>query len=117
MSSTELVVWGLVAHLVADWLLQTDWMAQNKASLAHPAAWVHGAIHAGALSLVFGWGAAVVIGMSHILIDTRRPLGFYRKHMRIQGTEATALHVAVWVDQVAHVAIIAAAALATTGAA
>jgi len=27
---TGLVVWGLVAHLIADWIFQTDFMAQNK---------------------------------------------------------------------------------------
>jgi hypothetical protein len=30
LSATGLTVWGLVAHLVADWLLQSDWMAVHK---------------------------------------------------------------------------------------
>ena len=31
---TELLVWAIVAHLVADWLFQTDWMAIHL-SLIH----------------------------------------------------------------------------------
>ena len=30
---------ALAAHLVADWLLQNDWMALNKSNLRHPAGW------------------------------------------------------------------------------
>ena len=40
---------ALVAHLVADWLLQNDWMAHQKTSLSHSAAWVHGAFRASRL--------------------------------------------------------------------
>lgn len=112
MSATDLLAWGIVAHLVADWLLQPDWIATNKASLRHPAAWVHGAIHILAQIPVFGWAVALAIGASHMLIDTRRPLSWYRDLMGIQGTEATSVHVAIWTDQVLHILTIALAALA-----
>ena len=45
---------GFVAHLVADWLFQNDWIARNKISLRHPAAWIHAAIRALALGLALG---------------------------------------------------------------
>lgn len=32
-----MLVWGGLAHLVADWLLQTEWMVRHKADLRHPA--------------------------------------------------------------------------------
>jgi hypothetical protein len=32
MTIIELVVYGWLLHFVADWLLQNDWMAVNKAS-------------------------------------------------------------------------------------
>ena len=45
---------GLVAHLVADWILQNDWMALNKTKLWHPAGYVHAGIHALCLGLALG---------------------------------------------------------------
>lgn len=31
LDATQLVVWALIAHVIADWLLQSDWMAKHKA--------------------------------------------------------------------------------------
>lgn len=31
LDATALMIWGLVAHLIADWPLQNDWMANHKA--------------------------------------------------------------------------------------
>lgn len=31
LSASDLMIWGLVLHLIADWPLQNDWMANNKA--------------------------------------------------------------------------------------
>ena len=53
---------GLVAHLVADWLLQNDWMAVNKKDLRHPAGWVHALIHGVLLGLALGALVADVDG-------------------------------------------------------
>ena len=53
---------GLVAHLVADWVLQNDWMARHKTSLRHPAAWTHAAIQGLCLALALGWQAGLVLG-------------------------------------------------------
>jgi hypothetical protein len=30
LSASDLLVWGIVLHLIADWPLQNDWMANNK---------------------------------------------------------------------------------------
>ena len=110
--ATELLVWGLIAHLVGDWLLQNDWMAFNKMSLRHPAAWVHGGIHTALLLLVFPWYAAVVIGITHILIDTRKPLLWWMEHLKQMTVEGPhVLLVEIWVDQVMHIVILAVAAL------
>jgi len=111
VSATDYLAWGMVAHVVADWLLQNDWMARNKASLRHPAAWVHSSIHGAALALVFPWPAAAGLAIAHLLIDTRRPLALWRRFFRQTEEGRIALHVALWGDQVAHVAAIAAAAL------
>ncbi len=97
---------GLVAHLVADWLLQNDWMATYKVSLRHPAAWVHSGIQAVCLGLALGWQAGLALGIVHLLIDTRLPLRWWQRVFR-QTTEGPfAPHTAIWADQVLHVAAI-----------
>ena len=111
MSSTDLVVWGVVAHTVADWLLQNDWMAVNKMSLRHPAAWVHSSLHVAALLLVFSWPAALFLGVSHLLIDTRKPRDWWQTTIRQTRSGEVSLHVAFWVDQAMHIFCIAVAAL------
>jgi len=98
---------GLVAHLVADWVLQTDWMARNKRSLRHPAACVHAAIHGVCLALALGWPAGLVLGVFHMLIDTRVPVEWWMRVVKkcTQGPEVAS--VAVWLDQAFHILCIA----------
>jgi hypothetical protein len=139
LSATGLMVWGLVAHLIADWPLQSDWMAQNKMKRRerrttrdgyhgvstswwdrHPAAYVHAGIHGLALAPVFGWPAAV-LALAHLLIDTRRPVAWFSRIMRQTAPDPSVsplmdigATVRFWVDQVWHVACIAIAALVVT---
>lgn len=113
-SATDLLTWGIVAHLVADWLLQNEWQAMNKVSLKHLAAYVHSGIHTLALACVFPWPAAFALGVSHLLIDTRRPLQWWRALIRQTREGPLAVHVAIWGDQVAHISMLALAALWVT---
>jgi len=98
---------GLVAHLIADWLLQNDWMAKNKMNLKHPASWAHAAIHTIALGLALGWPAGLALGVVHLLIDTRLPLQQWQRIFRQTTEGPAALHLAIWADQVIHIACIA----------
>lgn len=98
---------AIVVHLVADWLLQNHWMATNKVSLKHPAAWTHGAIHTVGMLLVFPLPVAVVLGAAHMLIDLRWPLAWWRKTFRQTQDGPVAPHVAIWSDQVVHIVCIA----------
>lgn len=103
----NLVLWGIVAHLIADWILQNEWMALNKVSLKHPAAYVHSGIHMVAAALAgLGLAGSVFVGVTHILIDTRVPLSWWRWVFRQTTEGLMAPHVAIWEDQVAHVAMI-----------
>ena len=99
---------GFVVHLVADWLLQNNWMAKNKSSLVHPAAWVHALIHASCLALALGWTAGVALGLMHLIVDTRMPLSWWVRTFKNCGNEPEAQHIAIWADQVIHIACIAA---------
>jgi hypothetical protein len=98
---------GLVAHLVADWVLQNDWMALNKTSLRHPAAWVHGAIQGLCLGLALGWLAGLVLGFVHLLIDTRVPMDCWIRFFKKSGKAPEATSIAIWLDQTLHIVCIA----------
>lgn len=113
MTSTDFFVWGIVAHLIADWFFQNHWMAQYKTNLSHPAAWIHGLFHFVFMLLVFPPVIAVFIVAAHMLIDTRKPLVWWRRVYRQTTSGDFAIHVAIWEDQVAHIAILALAALMT----
>lgn len=116
MSATELLAWGVVAHLVCDWLLQNEWMAVNKTNLRHPAGYVHAGIHGIGLAFVFGW-VALPLAASHLLIDTRKPVAWWSSLIRQTQPDPTGFpimdigaDVRIWVDQVWHIGAIAIAA-------
>jgi hypothetical protein len=99
---------GFVAHLVADWLLQNDWMARNKTNLRNAAGWVHASIHGILLGLALGWQGGVVLGALHLIIDTRRPLDWWIRVFKKCDQEPNSALIRVWTDQVMHIAAIAA---------
>jgi len=99
---------ALVAHLVADWLLQNDWMASHKANLRHPAGWVHASIHGLLLGVAVGWAGGIVLGLVHLVLDTGRPLNWWiRVFKKCDGAPQAAL-IRLWTDQAMHIAAIAA---------
>lgn len=112
--ATTLLVWGVVVHFLADWLFQNDWMALHKIDLRHPAAWVHGGIHTLGLFLVFAWPFAILIGLTHLLIDTRKPLLWWMRVIKQMPTDVRLPMVEIWVDQVMHMAVVAIVAMLTT---
>jgi hypothetical protein len=99
---------GLVAHLAADWLLQNDWMARNKTSLRHPAAWTHAGIHAVCLGLALGWLGGLVLAAVHILIDTRVPVAWWIRNFKKCTGAPDFATIAIWTDQTVHIVCIAA---------
>lgn len=88
LSASDLLIWGIVLHLIADWPLQSEWMAKNKMrrrysskrvnrgepSLLwwdrHPSGYVHAFVHGVLLAAIFWW-AAIPLAIAHFLIDCR----------------------------------------------
>ncbi len=99
---------GLIAHLVADWLLQNDWMALNKVKLRHPAGWVHASIHAILLGLALGWIGGAVLGVLHLLLDTGIPLNWWIRVFKKCEHAPQAALIRLWTDQVIHIGAIGA---------
>lgn len=119
-TASELLLWGIVIHLVIDWLGQNEWMAVNKANLRHPAGYVHAGIHGLGMLLIFAWPAALFIAITHLLIDTRKPVVWWSKLIRQTqpgglGLDPrvvdVGLEVRFWSDQVWHIGVIALTAL------
>lgn len=130
--ASELLVWGITAHLIADWLLQNDWMSRNKTNPRHPAGYVHAGIHGLAMALVFPVPAALAVAVSHFLIDLRTPVAWWSKlirqtqpsqPLRVEWTPGQAIQfyrefglldigteVRIWTHQVFHIAVVALAA-------
>ena len=65
--------WLLVAHLVGDYIIQTDWMANTKTTRSWPAA-VHAATYTLPFMLLFGvmWQPLLLIAGTHFVIDRWR---------------------------------------------
>lgn len=62
----------LLAHLVGDYLLQSDWMAAEKLKRLWPAV-VHGAFYTLPFLLItLDWRALLIIAGTHIVIDRWR---------------------------------------------
>src|SRR5688572_19964300 len=97
---------ALVAHLVADWILQNDWMAKYKTSLLHPAAWTHSGIQGICLGLALGWQAGLALGLAHVLIDTRVPLAWWIRVFKKSGAAPDATAIAMGLDQTLHIVCI-----------
>jgi hypothetical protein len=80
-ASASFLIWGIVLHLIVDWPLQNEWIAKNKATIFpifdNPAGWVHAGLHGAVQLLVFPWWGALIIGVTHLLIDTRKPVEWW----------------------------------------
>jgi hypothetical protein len=109
----NLFIAALMVHLIADFFLQNDWMADNKSNVKHSAGYIHASIHTCGLMLVFPAPVAFTIGALHWFIDLRFPLAWWGK-LYGQTTDPVLRHYipfAMWRDQAAHIAILCAAVL------
>ena len=101
----------LLAHVVGDWLLQTEWQAMNKATnlralLTHVV--VYHLVVLGVLMWRFGSGEplvyVVVAGLAviHAVMDRKAPVVWFMRTMRISVTREPTGWLAIAVDQSLH---------------
>lgn len=65
----------LILHLLGDYVIQSDWMAQNKTK-AHWPAFCHALIYSLPFLLIASWPAWAVIFVTHFFIDRFRVARF-----------------------------------------
>ncbi|MFN2139963.1 MAG: DUF3307 domain-containing protein [Candidatus Promineifilaceae bacterium] len=103
----DVLAWALFIHMFVDLPLQTEWMALNKTNLRHPAAYVHSGLHTLGLLFVFPWWLALSVGISHLLIDTRRPVAWWVEHIKhMPYSTPMFADIEMWLDQVFHIVMI-----------
>lgn len=132
---SDLFLLLLCGHLIGDWIVQTDWMAANKAPITGlmeardlaPALWWRGILANQAHCLTYHltmaafvlptwhtWGtllAFVVSWVTHGFIDRRWPVRWLMSHTGSPGF-ATQLWGVIATDQALHLTILALIAVA-----
>ena len=110
----------LVAHVVGDWLLQTEWQAVNKtrswrALSSHVL--VYHVVLLALLGMKMGFRdpsvyiVVVLLAVVHGFLDRNWPLVWLMKTLRITVVRTPERWLTVAVDQAVHLVLLAAAAL------
>lgn len=108
VATLGIFVFASLAHFIFDFCLQNEWIANNKHNVRHPAGYVHSLIMTIPMLFFFPLWAAILIGVTHFIIDTRAPIKWWMNLMRNNlPNEPWFLYVAITVDQIWHVTIIA----------
>ncbi len=97
----------MMAHFIADWIFQNEWIAVNKTNLRHPALYIHGFIHF--VLIVALTGAiipAIIIAVIHMVIDTRIPLMWWMNFYKQTTDGEYGTHTKIWLDQILHLVTI-----------
>ncbi|MEZ4713795.1 MAG: DUF3307 domain-containing protein [Caldilineaceae bacterium] len=113
----NLFTWLFLGHLLGDWVLQNDWMAQNKQSaLLNTSCLIHCIIYTITLTVALLLGRPisytptqfslffVLIFVSHYLIDATNAAGAWSQFFR----QSKSIFVRIVVDQTFHLVVIAA---------
>lgn len=113
----------LIAHVVGDWLLQTEWQAVNKASNWR-ALFTHVAVYHLVVLAALLWrvGAGdprvylVVVGLAvvHAVMDRKRSVAWFIRVMRISVERSPERWLTIAVDQSLHLVWLAVATVILT---
>lgn len=116
----EVFLYLLAAHLIGDWLIQTDWMATKKAEnwralLAHVFTYhifVFGAFYFAGVSLIPNLLGTLFLAATHAVLDNRRfEIWWIRKVKRVREPEEIPTWLLLGVDQSFHFVLLFVAAI------
>jgi hypothetical protein len=110
----------LMAHLVGDWLVQTEWQAANKvhnwrAMLSHVI--VYHIIVLGVLVAWFGfrdmyvYAVVVILAVTHAVLDRQGPVEWFMRTFRLCVNRKSERWLVIVVDQSIHIVLLGLAAL------
>ncbi len=101
--------WLLIAHLIGDWLFQTEYEVLNKAKgrFFNQALWAHVIKYTACFVPVvylfhLGWWPLVPIFASHLWLDRRTPIIWWQKNIKRANDSWPNLVV----DQIFHLLVI-----------
>lgn len=110
----------ILAHLLGDWLLQTEWQAKNKSS-SWRARWSHVAVYhiviLAVLVVRFGmqdprvYITVGILAISHAFLDRRWPVLWLMKTLRISVNNTPERWLIVMIDQSIHILLLGLASL------
>ncbi len=122
----------VLSHLLGDFVLQTDWQANQKehgliagSSVNRRALMLHGLMYTAAFIPVLVWigiesgvgvaiGAAALVWLPHVIVDDGLLVGWWIRHVKhVSGPPTTVVRLGV--DQSTHLLALAAVALLVTG--
>lgn len=98
----------LIAHLIGDYIIQNDWMAQNKKKATLPCL-VHVALYTLSVTVFtwWPWWALAIVAVTHFLQDRTSVVNWW---MRLIGQSGFEKHLAPWsvivVDNTWHLLIL-----------
>lgn len=109
----------LMAHIAGDWLLQTEWQAQNKdrnwrAMLSHVL--IYHAMVLGVLGAKLGfrepavYTVVIALAVSHAVIDRSRSIAWITRTLRITVERASEKWLSIVTDQAIHLLLLGLAA-------
>jgi len=99
----------LIGHILGDWIFSNGWFATHKHKLNHIASWLHATINGisaaamGTLTELPFITVFLTISITHLLIDTRKPIRWF---MKVTGKDNLPWLVIV-IDQMVHILVIA----------
>ena len=109
----NLFEWLLIGHLVGDFLLQTNWMAEKKKNELWPLV-AHSLVYTACVSLLalpgggLSFPAIVLIFLTHLLLDKRSFVNFWAYQVTKSNND---LWLKIIIDQSWHIIILALATL------
>ena len=105
----------LIAHMLGEWLFQTEWQALNKAHNWRAMFYHVATYHVIVLSLlvyklgpqnILVYSVTALLALSHAIVDRRWPVLWWMKTMRLSVSRPPEQWLMIVADQAVHVVLL-----------